>query len=135
MLSLESLNTKHSNRTHTINAHYTCTPNLFPQFVIKQYNTSCTSSSAVVHDKPHDTASSSENVNEPPITHHIDSDGIMAEGSSMECLPEHNNDNDGDKQSDMDTREQEDEGQDVEMQHPPMPSPFMPPPRRMRYEI
>ena len=78
----------------------------------KQYyvhiNTSCTSSPAVVHDKPHDTeseASSSKNVNEQSITH---SDGIMAEGSSMEY------DDDADKQSDMDTREQE-EGQDVEM--------------------
>ena len=59
----------------------------------------------------------------------------MAEGYSMECSTEKNDD--GDKQSDMDTREEqeeEEEGQDVEMQHPPMPPPFMPPPpRRMRH--
>ena len=97
-------------------------------------NTSRTSSSAVVH-QPHHTeneASSSKNVNEHSMIPHIDSDGIMAEGYSMECSSEHNNDGDDDKQSDMDTREQEEgEGQDVEMpQHPPMPPPFMPPPRR-----
>ena len=57
--------------------------------------------------------------------------------SSMECSPTHNIDeghndeddnDDEDKQCDMDTMEQ---GQEVEMQHPPMPPPFMPPRRHM----
>ena len=70
-----------------------------------------------------------------------DSDGGMVGGSSMECSPTHNNNNDdddnGDRQYNMDTGEQEEESQEVDVQHPPMPPPMppplMPPRRRMRH--
>ena len=92
-------------------------------------NTSCTSLSAVVPQPCYTESGASSSKTEQPTAPHIYSDGIMAEGY-MECSTEKNDDDD-DEQSDMDTKEQgEEEGQDVEMQHPPIPPPFMPPPRR-----
>ena len=91
-------------------------------------NTSCTSLSAVVPQPCYTESGASSSKTEQPTAPHIYSDGIMAEGH-MECSTEKNDDDD--EQSDMDTKEQgEEEGQDVEMQHLPMPPPFMPPPRR-----
>ena len=82
-----------------------------------------------VVDQPHCTegeASSSKVVNK--LSTDVDSVSIMAEGYSMDCSSVRNTDNDNDNQSDMDTREHE-EDQDIEMENPPMPPPFMPPPR------
>ena len=74
---------------------------------------------------------------EHSIASHIDSDDGMVGGSSMECSPTHKGNDDDDKQYDMDTREHEEENQEVDMQHPPMPPPmpppFMPPRRRIRH--
>lgn len=93
--------------------------------------------STVVH-QPHGTkseASTGKDAMEHSVASHTDSDGGMVGGSSMECSPTHNNNDDDndDRQYDMDTGEHEEEGQEVDMQHPPMPPPFMPPRRRMRH--
>jgi len=76
-------------------------------------------------------ASMSKDVIEQSNRFHIDSDSIVVEGYSMEYSPVHNS-NDDDKQSDMDIREHEEEGEEVELQHPAMPPPFMPPPPPQR---
>ena len=76
--------------------------------------------------------SSSKEANEQSFTARDDS---MAEGSSMECSPTHNNDGGNGKQSDMDTRELEEEDGQLEMHHPAMPPPLMPPRRHFRQHI